>query len=245
MKKLILLFLGCILLSANDLFLYDSTENVELSEVINNKLKNLTVQSGKTYGLSNGLSIITKTNDFATYTFPYKIAINQLENTSVFFSQYETTYKNDFKLPTLVIVKESNFNFSFDGEIYCINDTTNEYNIGTSMGFINFGKAKFFAKSGTKYTHVYLVEGKITVLDSKSNKRKELKPDNYLVITPQINLSPRSNNAINPGNSFSIREVEDLEKEIHVKELNKLKNKLDNVLFINYDTNIFGIKLQQ
>ncbi len=48
----------------------------------------------------------------------------------------------------------------------------------------------------------------------------------------------------NTGNSFSVKEVDDAEKEIHTKELEKLKNKLDNVLFISYSTNIFGIKLK-
>ena len=95
-----------------------------------------------------------------------------------------------------------------------------------------------------KYTHIYVVEGTILVLDGKSSKKKQLKEGDYLVITPQVNLSPRSNVGISTGNSFSVKEVEDAEKEIHTKELEKLKNKLDNVLFISYSTNIFGIKLK-
>jgi hypothetical protein len=190
------------------------------------------------------LSITTKTNDYANYVFPHKIAVNQLENTSVYFSQTQIVYENDFKLPDIVKVKDSLFNFTFDGEIYCINATTNVYNIGTAMGFINFGKCKFFAKSGTKYTHIYVVEGTILVLDGKSSKKKQLKEGDYLVITPQVNLSPRSNVGISTGNSFSVKEVDDVEKEIHTKELEKLKNKLDNVLFVSYSTNIFGIKLK-
>jgi hypothetical protein len=81
-------------------------------------------------------------------------------------------------------------------------------------------------------------------LDGKSSKKKELKEGDYLVITPQVNLSPRSNVGISTGNSFSVKEVDDVEKEIHTKELEKLKNKLDNVLFVSYSTNIFGIKLK-
>ena len=37
--------------------------------------------------------------------------------------------------------------------------------------------------------------------------------------------------------------VEDTEKEIHVKETQVLTDKFNNVIFVNYDTNIFGIKL--
>ena len=244
MKKIIIILLSCFSLFANDLFLYDANEKTELSEVINNKLNVLSTVSGQTFTLVNGLSITTKTNDYASYMFPQRLAVNQLENTSVFFSQTQTTYENDFKLPSVVKVKESLFNFTFDGEIYCINDTTNVYNIGTSMGFINFGKSKFFAKSGTKYTHVYVVEGTITVLDNKSSKKKELKQGDYLVITPQVNFSPRANTVAVSGNSFSVKEVDDTEKDIHTKELEKLKNKLDNVLFVSYSTNIFGIKLK-
>lgn len=244
MKKIIIILLTSVSLFANDLFLYDANEKTELSEIINNKLSVLPTVNGKTFTLLNGLSIITKTNDYANYVFPHQIAVNQLENTSVYFSQTQTVYENDFKLPEIVKVKESLFNFTFDGEIYCVNATTNVHNIGTAMGFINFGKSKFFAKSGVKYTHIYVVEGKVLVLDSKSSKKKELKEGDYLVITPQVNLSPRGNVGITTGNSFSVKEVEDTEKEIHTKELEKLKNKLDNVLFVSYSTNVFGIKLK-
>ena len=231
-------------LFANDLFLYDANEKTELSEIINNKLNVLPTTNGRTYTLLNGLSVVTKTNEYANYMFPHKVAVNQLENTSVYFSQTQTVYNNDFKLPEIVSVKESLFNFTFDGEIYCVNITTNVHNIGTVMGFINFGKSRFFAKSGAKYTHIYVVEGTVLVLDAKSSKKKEIKQGDYLVITPQVNLSPRSNVGISSGNSFSVKEVEDVEKEIHTKELEKLKNKLDNILFVSYSTNIFGIKLK-
>ncbi len=43
--------------------------------------------------------------------------------------------------------------------------------------------------------------------------------------------------------TFPRKEPTDTEKEIHTKELEKIKNKLDNVLFVSYSTNIFGIKL--
>jgi hypothetical protein len=56
-------------------------------------------------------------------------------------------------------------------------------------------------------------------------------------------LSPREGTISNLGNSFSIKEVEDTEKEVHVKETQVLTDKLNNVLFINYDANIFGVKL--
>jgi hypothetical protein len=100
-----------------------------------------------------------------------------------------------------------------------------------------------FITSRAKYTHVYVVEGNVTVSDIKSKKKKQLKADDYLVITPQIVLSPREGTISNLGNSFSIKEVEDTEKEIHVKETQVLTDKLNNVIFVNYDTNIFGIKL--
>ncbi len=83
-------------LFANELFLYDANEKTELSEVVDNKLNLLPTTSGKTFTLSNGLSITTKTNDYANYVFPHQIAVNQLENTSVYFSQTQTVYENDF-----------------------------------------------------------------------------------------------------------------------------------------------------
>ena len=133
----------------------------------------------------------------------------QVESTDVYFNGDIITYKNDFNLPEIVKVEDSSFTLSLMGQLYVVSEHTKQSTIGTSMGNIVYEKAKFFVKAGEKYTHVYAVEGKITVLDTKSSKKKELKVGDYLVITPQVNLSPRSNIGITSGNSFSIKEVED------------------------------------
>ena len=229
--------------NANTLFLYDSTEKTELSEVVSGKLSVLSTTVGNTYTLTNGLSIIAGTNQSTSYVFPHKIAVYQKDSTSVYFNQTPIEYNNTFKLPEIVKLKESAFNFTVDGVLYCVSKCSSQTTIGTPLGFITFTNAKLFITSRAKYTHVYVVEGNVTVSDIKSKKKKQLKADDYLVITPQIVLSPREGTISNLGNSFSIKEVEDTEKEIHVKETQVLTDKLNNVLFINYDTNIFGIKL--
>jgi len=81
-------------------------------------------------------------------------------------------------------------------------------------------------------------------LDNKSKKKKELKSGDYLVVTPQVVMNAREASVTKLGNSFSVKEVEDEEKEVHSKESTTLKSKLDNTLFANYGQNIFGIKLQ-
>ena len=229
--------------NANTLFLYDSTEKTELSEVVSGKLSVLSTTVGNTYTLTNGLSVIAGTNQSTSYVFPHKIAVYQKDSTSVYFNQTPIEYNNTFKLPEIVKLKESAFNFTVDGVLYCVSKCSSQTTIGTPLGFITFTNAKLFITSRAKYTHVYVVEGNVTVSDIKSKKKKQLKADDYLVITPQIVLSPREGTISNLGNSFSIKEVEDTEKEIHVKETQVLTDKLNNVLFINYDTNIFGIKL--
>ena len=229
--------------NANTLFLYDSTEKTELSEVVSGKLSVLSTTVGNTYTLTNGLSVIAGTNQSTSYVFPHKIAVYQKDSTGVYFNQTPIEYNNTFKLPEIVKLKESAFNFTVDGVLYCVSKCASQTTIGTPLGFITFTNAKLFITSRAKYTHVYVVEGNVTVSDIKSKKKKQLKADDYLVITPQIVLSPREGTISNLGNSFSIKEVEDTEKEIHVKETQVLTDKLNNVLFINYDTNIFGIKL--
>lgn len=243
MKKLLFSILMVLSVNANTLFLYDSTEKTELSEVVSGKLSVLSTTVGNTYTLTNGLSIIAGTNQSTSYVFPHKIAVYQKDSTSVYFNQTPIEYNNTFKLPEIVKLKESAFNFTVDGVLYCVSKCSSQTTIGTPLGFITFTNAKLFITSRAKYTHVYVVEGNVTVSDIKSKKKKQLKADDYLVITPQIVLSPREGTISNLGNSFSIKEVEDTEKEIHVKETQVLTDKLNNVLFINYDTNIFGIKL--
>jgi len=201
MKNLLFSLLMVLSVNANSLFLYDSTEKTELSEVVGGKLSVLSTTVGNTYTLTNGLSVVAGTNQTTSYVFPHKIAVYQKESTSVYFNQTPIEYNNTFKLPEIVKLKDSAFNFTVDGVLYCVSKCPSQTTIGTPLGFITFTNAKFFVTSGAKYTHVYL------------------------------------------GNSFSIKEVEDTEKEVHVKETQVLTDKLNNVLFINYDANIFGVKL--
>jgi hypothetical protein len=243
MKKLITIILTVLNLQANELFVYDKNNNVELTEVINNKLNILPTVIGKTYTITNGLNINTS-NSVVSYVLPYRIAVVQKENTSTYFNQTTTEYHNDFKLPEIVKVKDAMFNFTLNGELYCVSESTNINTLLTSLSSISFSKCSLFVKSTEKFTHIYVNDGGVTVFDNKSKKKKELKSGDYLVVTPQIIMSAREANVTKLGNSFSVKEVEDEEKEVHLKELTLLKSKLDNTLFVNYNFDIFGFKLK-
>lgn len=243
MKKTLLILLTAVNLYANDLFVYDKNNEVEITEVINNKLNILSTVNGKTYTLTNSLNINT-TNSSVSYIVPYRIAVFQKENTSTYFNQTSTEYVNDFKLPEVIKVKDAMFNFTVNGELYCVSESTNVNTLLTSLCSVAFNQSKFFVKSTEKFTHVYVVSGNLTVLDNKSKKKKDLKAGDYLVVTPQIIMSAREASVTKLGNSFSVKEVEDEEKEVHSKELLLLQSKLDNTLFVNYNNNIFGFKLK-
>jgi len=243
MKKLLTILLTALNLHANDLFLYDKNNDVELTEVINNKLNVLSTIAGKTYTITNSFNINT-TNSSTSYILPYRISVFQKENTSTYFNQTSTEYVNNFKLPEVVKVKDAMFNFTVNGELYCVSESTNLNTLLTTLCSVTFKQSSFFVKSNEKYTHLYVVSGTVTVLDNKSKKKKELKDGDYLVVTPQIVMSAREASVTKLGNSFSVKEVEDEEKEVHIKELILLKSKLDNTLFVNYGQNIFGIKLK-
>lgn len=243
MIKTLLLLLMSVNLIANDLYLYDTNDQIEITEVINNKLNVLPPIVGKTYTVTNSLNINT-TNSSVTYVLPYRIAVFHKENTSTYFNQTSTEYVNDFKLPSVVKVKDAMFNFTVNGELYCVSESTNMNTLLTALCSVAYSQSTFFVKSNEKFTHLYVVTGTVTVLDNKSKKKKELKSGDYLVVTPQIVMSAREASVTKLGNSFSVKEVEDEEKEVHSKELDLLKSKLDNTLFVNYNQNIFGIKLK-
>jgi len=244
MKNLISILLTAFVLNANDVFVYDFTGTPELSEVIDNKVNNLEIVVGKTYTLKNNLSLTTITNVTATYTFPHRIAFAQKDSTGVYFTTDDIKYVNNFKLPEVIKIEESLFAPSVNGEVYVISEHDKQNMIGTSMANILFNKAKLFIKSADKYTHIYVQEGKCIVQDSKSSKKKkELKEGEYLVVTPQIVMSAKDAR-VTTGNSFSVKDIEDEEKSFHKEELQKLQNKLDNTLFINYNNDIFGIKIK-
>jgi hypothetical protein len=243
MKKLLLILLSSLTLLANNVMLYDFSGKVEVSDVINNKLNEYTYAAGQTFTLTNGLSIKTETNGIVSYVVPHRIAFTQTEGSSVYFNGDIIEYSNTFDLPNIVRIKDSSFNFSLMGQLYLISDFAKTSTIGTSMANISFEKAKLFVKAGEKYTQVYVVEGKVVVFDNKSKKKKELKENDYLVITPQVVLSAREAKVTSSGNSFSIKEIEEEEKQAHDKEMITLQSKLKDTIFVNYGSNIFGVKL--
>ena len=134
MKKLLFLILMSLSVSANNVFIYDSTEKVELSEVVSGKLNVLPTTAGKTYTLTNGLSIVSSTNQFTSYVFPHKIGVYQKESTSVFFNQTPIEYNNTFNLPEILKLKDSMFNFTVDGVLYCVSKCSSQTTIGTPLG---------------------------------------------------------------------------------------------------------------
>lgn len=231
-------------LVANNVLIYDYVGKVEVTDVINNKLNEYDYAQGQTFNLTNGLSIKTETNGVSSYVVPHRIAFTQTEGSSVYFSgDVGITYANKFDLPKIIQVTDSAFTFSLMGQLYIVSEYDKLSTIGTSMANISYGKSKFFIKAGEKYTQVYVIEGNVVVYDSKSKKKKELKSGDYLVITPQVTLSPRETKVSSSGNSFSIKEIEEDEKQAHDKEISSLESKLKNTLFVNYGNNIFGVKL--
>ena len=222
--------------------LYDFGGNIGVSEVVDNKLNDKVCVPGITFSLTNGLSIKTETNGVVSYMVPHRIAFTQSEGSAVYFNGDVVTYVES-NVPHVVKIKDSSFNFSLLGQLYVVSESDKTSIIGTGVGNIAYDKAKLFIKAGEKYTHVYVVEGKVIVYDNKSKKKKDLKEGDYLVITPQVALSPREAKVTSSGNSFSVKEVEDEEKQVHIKEIEVLQRKLKDTLFVNYGSNIFGVKL--
>lgn len=244
MKLFFSIFLSLAISStyASNLFLYETYSPVEITEVVDNKVIELPFIVGKTFSIKNSLSI--KSTNIVTYMFPHRVAISHNDNTSVYFTDNNTEYDNDFSVPNIVKVKNSSLIASVSGECYLINDSENMVIVGTPMANIQVNNANVFIKSGEKYTHVYVIKGKVTVFDARSKKKKELNEGDYLVITPQISMNPRDAKVTISGNSFSVKEVDDDEKLHHSNQTANLQSKIDNVTFVHYNKEIFGFKLK-
>lgn len=154
MKKLLALLLTSVSLFANDLYLYDSADKVELGEVIANKLNVLPTVNGKTYTLTNNLSVTISTNGSATYALPYRVAVYQKENSSAYFNETQTEYVNNFSLPEVVKIKDHSLNFSTQGELYVISESENKSPLEHQWQSLFLTKQRFLlspAKSLRKY----------------------------------------------------------------------------------------------
>lgn len=228
---------------ANDLFLYTTSGTPEISEVVDNNLNILPTEIGKTYSLKNGLSIDTSTNSYLVeYVLPQKIAFAQLGNSQVYFNEYDILYTNNFKLPEELSVKESTFTASLFGELYCTSKSTNQSIISTPMAHVVFNNTSLFIKAEKRITHVYVMSGTAIMIDTSSKKKKEIATGEYYVILPRPSLNSAKGMNQQTGNMFSKRDLDE-EDTTTFNTFNTLLNDvIKSTLFINYNTNIFGIK---
>lgn len=242
----ILFMLTLTVCKSNELFLYSYHGTPEFTEVVNNELINLEIKPGKTFNVKNGLSIDTATNSIYTiYEFPQKVAVAQMQNTQTYFNEFDIEYKNSFELPEVISVKESFLTFSFTGEIYIKSQSDQSLTISTPLANIVLNDATIFIKSEKRQTHVYVINGKVNVLDTKSSKKKkELNKNDYLVVTPKPINNGKGMQNTTPGNLFSMRDVEDEDMSSYLEFDKILTDCINNTLFINYNTNIFGVKIK-
>tara|TARA_S200002703_G_scaffold159139_1_gene171588 strand:+ start:856 stop:1644 length:789 start_codon:yes stop_codon:yes gene_type:complete len=249
MKKILMLSVVVLSLSnviANEIFIYTNDDNVKGENVIGNEIVNVNLISGKTFDLKNNLSVVTSTNQTIIYALSSKTFIQQRENSSVYFNEFIQEFQNDFVNPENVIVKSSQPNFSVSkGQLFVLQRDENvDATIMTSLALINFKNAKFFLKTDPKYTAVYVYDGSVIVLETKGKKAKEVSKGNVLVVTPAPKfISPKI-----PPRRYHTMSTSDL-KDLNIGEEQDIESlfkdliySFDNTIFVNYNTNIFGIK---
>jgi len=249
MKNFILFLILSLSLNANELFVYNNTNDAVGENVVGDKVVETTLEIGKTYSLKNNLSITTSTNQTVIYALSSKTFVEQRAESSVYFNEFEQTFQNDFKNPENVIVKESLANFSVSqGQLFVLQRDENvNATVMTTLALVNFQNAKFFLKTDPKYTAVYVYDGNVTVLETKGKKAKVIEAGNVLVVTPapafvSPKMTPRRYHTMTETtvDELNIGEEQDIEKLF-----TDLQYSLDNTIFVNYGTDIFGIKFSK
>ncbi len=231
---------------ANEIFIYTNTDSVIGENVINDEIVEVNLTTGKTFELKNNLSVVTSTNQTIIYALSSKTFVQQRENSSVYFNEFIQEFQNDFVNPENVIVKSSQPNFSVsNGQLFVLQRDENvDATIMTSLALINFQNAKFFLKTDPKYTAVYVYDGTVVVLETKGKRVKEVGKGMVLVVTPapkfiSPKIPPRRYHTMseNTLENLNIGEEQDIENLFE-----DLKYSFDNTIFVNYNTNVFGIK---
>ena len=245
--RIFILFLAVsISLHANELFIYSNDQKVIGENVVNGEIETVDLENGKTFSLKDNLSVVTSTNQTVIYALSSKTFVQQREKTSVYFNEFDQSFKSDFSKPQNVIVKTSTPNFSVsEGQLFILQRDENvDATIMTSLALVNFKNAKLFLKTTPKYTAVYVYDGKVVVLETKGKRAKEIEAGNVLVVTPAPSFgSPKIPKRRYHTMSSSDLEDLDIGEEQDIEELfSDLQYSFNNTIFVNYNTNIFGIK---
>jgi dimeric dUTPase (all-alpha-NTP-PPase superfamily) len=255
--KSILLWCFCVNIFAQSDFTSGKTFINELSDgltYISYQVDKKTFTTNKlslfsTYDINiNTFEITTPTNGFVTLFFVNNIIIKLSGDTEFRVDGFNITQKDVEKYPSKTKIESFSMNLALmDGEAYFIVNKTNvndQFILQTPVSNLGLETGKYYIQVTKKSVLVYILEGNLEVYDNVTNKKEVIKSGNAILIHPAVFLSPKQMEMFSDKLVNSVKKVKPEQFKPYVDVVNKLGGITNEVIFINIDTNIFGVKIK-
>ncbi len=228
---------------ADGAFYINSSNDLKIEDVKNNKIEDIQTVVGKTYLVhTNNLSFTTTTNGESSILFNNNITLKLNGDTKVIVDSFDQTILNIDNQPETIKYTDDNLQLSLSqGELeLVVNGNTV---IGTMMTSVIPKPGKYFIKSDEKSTTVAVIDGETKLLDTLSKKEITLKNGELVVIVEAPKFTGRQGEVLRKQHLFNVRKMDEEESKFFSSVLSNTQQQNNNIRFIVIDKRIVGIKI--
>lgn len=239
----IITLLSCIPgIYASVLYIQSLDGNPEFIEIIDNNIKTYQPILGETYCATNSLSIITTNSYHLTYVFPNDIIMMQNNDTQMFISTFDIKYNIPTNKVQQIYTYSSDLIVSLDGGLYIGSNTTNQTIVYTPAIITMINNGGIYINSNKLTTHLYVLDGKATVIDNNSTNMVILNENTHLIANNTNKIYGKGKSI---SDNFVVSQINTNEYSNMYTIMDSLMTNLNNVFFISVDTNIYGVYLKK
>jgi hypothetical protein len=159
---------------------------------------------------------------------------------------YSTTILST-NYPKKLTVENFSMNFSLEGEaIFVIPtcSTNDQIILQTPISTLGLHQGKYFVQSTKKTTLVYIIEGKLDTYDSLTNKKRVVESGNAVLVQSIPSLSQRQQEFFGDTITTTVKKAKQDQLKLFQETANKLEVDGRDFIFININSNVFGVSLK-
>ena len=220
-------------------FVKSAIDVSKINSVSPTKTDTLPLIIGKTYwSLDNILEVLTAEKQTAEFQFSNGALVKVMPSSEFRIDSFNSMVSNSDSQPEIAKFTDTLLNLALmNGESFIVIPSHNSPNtmcvLQTPLANIELNGSKVLVKASPKFVIAYIVEGKIAVIDSKTNKKEEIKQGQMAFIVPF------------PGESHVIVTSKAIEPGELLKQMNmvkELESTKESVIFAVIDKKIVGIR---
>lgn len=196
----------------------------------------------------NTFEVTTSTNESITLFFSNDTIIKVEPSSEFRIDGYSVTLKDIHTYPSKISVDSYNGGLSLtSGEAYFSierKSTNDQLLLQTSVSNIGLEGGKYYVQSSKQSVMIYVLDGSAEIYDNLTNKKESIKSGNAVLIHPAVTLSPKQKELFADKMTTTVKKATISQFKPHLDIINELETIKSEVIFINIDSKIVGVKVK-